>query len=142
MQIEGSVEDELFNIDKNKTLKEFMADAAANPTKSYVATIPSWMFSINILHCQNKEKSLTAARLNANAYYQQNQVKREESLNQLAVTRSNLEDAKRVLASLLEEGGVLSLAFRRRRSDHGANSDTKRLSLWILTTLQGNLSPS
>jgi hypothetical protein len=102
MQIEGSVEDELFNID-NKTVGEFMAAAAANPMKRYVATMPSSRFSINILHCQKLIQRLTAARLNANSFYQQNLVKREESLNQLAVTRSKVEDAKRVLESLLEE---------------------------------------
>jgi hypothetical protein len=80
-----------------------MEAAAANPMKSYVATMPSSRFSTNILHFQKLIQRLTAARVNANSFYQQNLVKQEESLNQLAVTCSEVEDAKRVLESLLEE---------------------------------------
>jgi hypothetical protein len=103
MQIEGSVKDELFNIN-NKNLREFMEAAAANPMKSYVATMPSSRFSTNILHFQKLIQRLTAARVNADSFYQQNLVKQEESLNQLAVTScSKVKDTKRVLESLLEE---------------------------------------
>jgi hypothetical protein len=85
MQIEGSVEDKLFNID-SKNVGEFMEAAAADPMKSYVATMPSSRFSTNILHCQKLIQRLTAACVNADSFYRKNLVKREESLTQLAVT--------------------------------------------------------
>jgi hypothetical protein len=58
MHIEGSLEDELFSVD-NKTKVEFLAEAAVDPTMSYVATQPFEKFVRNITHSKNLMKRLT-----------------------------------------------------------------------------------
>ena len=106
-EIDGSVEDALFNEPTLPSMEALIATAAKHPLKSYLATQTAVSYDINIPRCKKKDKDLERDQTALKEEYGRHEHDRKEADSLLAVALQNQAAAKEAYETATIEVGIL-----------------------------------